>query len=149
MRDSLFETVRRRLRVLYSAKRFGQFASAGLVGALVDNGILFALIEFAAVGFVPAKVVAWVAAIGTIFVINERLTFASYGSSRARAVGWRLVRSYQVRFAGFLVTLTVFIALVHVGIWYIAANVIGIGVGFFVNYTLESFHTWQVHRSER
>lgn len=149
MIDSRLDTVRRRLEVLVSSERLGLFASAGLIGTVVDNGVLFTLVEFAAVGFVPAKATAWVLAIATIFVINERLTFAAYGSSDARSVGWRLIRSYQVRFVGFLVTLTVFVALVYAGTWYIAANVVGIGIGFFVNYTFESLYTWQVHRGER
>ena len=150
MGDAILEAVRHRLSVLYSGQRLGLFASAGLVGALVDTGVLFALVEFAAVGFVPAKAVAWVVAIATVFVINERLTFADYGSSDGRAVGRRLARSYVVRFAGFLVTLSVYVALVSlVGVWYVAANAIGMGVGFVVNYTCESLCTWRVHRLER
>lgn len=150
MSDSLREAVATRLRALVSLTRFGLFAGVGAVGAAVDNGVLFAMVEFANLGFVPAKVIAWIVAIAVIFVINERLTFAAYGTVGASALAARLFRSYQVRFAGFLVTLAVYTALVHfTGIWYILANLIGIGVGFFVNYTFESLYTWRVHHSER
>ena len=148
--NSALEVLQSRLRALVSSQRLGLFASAGLFGALVDNGLLYALVELAGLGFVRAKVVAWVVAIATLFVINDRLAFASYGLSSVRSIGRRLGRSYLVRFAGFLVTLSVYATLVYVtDLWYIAANVIGIGVGFFVNYTCESLYTWQVHREQR
>ena len=48
---------------------------------------------------------------------------------------------------GFLVTLAVLAVLVRrFDVWYVTANVVGIGVGFFVNYTCESLYTWQVHQ---
>lgn len=136
-----------RLSALGSVTRLGQFASVGVVGAVVDNGVLFGLVELGLLGFVPAKVAAWIVTIGVIFTINERWTFARFGPFGVRAIGRRLFRSYVVRFGGFVVTISVYTALVHgVGIWYIAANVVGIGVGFVVNYVFESLFTWKVHR---
>lgn len=150
MSDSLRSFVRTRLSTLLSRQRFGQFASVGLVGATVDNLALVLLVELTVLGPVPAKVIAWELAIVTIFVINERWTFAAYGRPGARALGRRFLRSNVVRSAGFLVTLSVLAALVYgAGVWYLAANVVGIGVGFFVNYTCESLYTWKVHHTER
>lgn len=147
MTDSLLEAVRTRLRALASVTRFGQFAGVGVVGASVDNGVLLLLVELGDVGFVLAKVVAWVVAIGVIFAINEVWTFSTFGTTAPRELARRLFRSYTVRFSGFLVTLAVYTSLVEfAGLWYLYANVIGIGVGFFVNYTLESLVTWRVHR---
>ncbi|MCU4926791.1 GtrA family protein [Halobacteria archaeon AArc-dxtr1] len=146
MIDSLGEFLATRLSALRAPKRFTQFAGVGFVGAAVDNVVLFALVSATALGPVGGKVVAWVVAIGVIFAINERWTFAAYGSVGRRSLGYRLLRSYVVRFGGFLVTLSVLTILVYwAGIWYIVANLIGIGVGFFVNYTAESLYTWRVH----
>ncbi|WP_049926255.1 GtrA family protein [Halopiger goleimassiliensis] len=147
MSDLLPEPVRSRLEALYAPIRFGMFAGVGFVGATVDNGVLVALVELGDVPFLPAKVVAWVIAIGVIFGINEAWTFSTYGATSVRGVLARLGRSYLVRFAGFLVTLAIFTALIEfAGVWYLLANVIGIGVGFVVNYTCESLVTWKVHR---
>ncbi|NGM69760.1 GtrA family protein [Natronolimnobius sp. AArcel1] len=136
-----------RLRALRSRSRFTQFAGVGLVGATVDNVVLFALVELTVLGPVMAKVISWELAIMVIFAINERWTFSSYGEMGVRPLGRRFLRSNAVRFAGFLVTLTVLAILYYqFGVWYMAANVIGMGVGFFVNYTCESLYTWEVHQ---
>ncbi|AGB36431.1 GtrA family protein [Natronococcus occultus] len=147
MSGSLSEALRVRARALLSATRFTQFASVGLVGATVDNAVLVLLVELTVLGPVLAKVIAWEFAIAVIFVINERWTFASHGAWTGRALGWRFLRSNLVRFAGFLVTLGVLTVLVYgFDVWYLAANVVGMGIGFFVNYTCESLYTWKVHR---
>ena len=147
MSDSLLEAVQMRLRALADPTRFGQFAGVGFAGATVDNVALFVLVELTVLGPVVAKVIAWELAIVVIFAINERWTFANYGQVGLRALGRRFLRSNAVRFGGFLVTLSVLAILVYgFDVWYMAANVIGIGVGFFVNYTCESLYTWKVHR---
>ncbi len=150
MSDSFADVIRGRLTVLFSKSRFGQFASVGAVGALVDNLVLVALVESATLGPVAAKAISWELGIAVIFAINERWTFATFGESGTRALARRFLRSNVVRFGGFLVTLAVLAALVYgFAVWYVAANVIGIGVGFFVNYVCESLYTWQVHRGGR
>lgn len=144
------ETIREGVIALLSGTRFGQFASAGLVGTAIDNGVLVGLVEFADLSPVIAKVVAWEIAIMVIFAINEHWTFATFGSTDPRAFLRRFLRSNAVRLAGLLVTLGVFAGLVYgAGVWYLAANLVGISVGFVVNYTAESLYTWQVQYDER
>ncbi|MDJ1431132.1 GtrA family protein [Halostagnicola sp. A-GB9-2] len=147
MSKSFTEILRIRLSALRSRARFTQFAGVGLVGATVDNVVLFALVSLTALGPVGGKVIAWIFAISVIFAINERWTFSSHGKMGPRALVRRLLKSYLVRFAGFLVTLSVLTILVYwFTVWFMIANVVGIGVGFFVNYTCESLYTWKVHR---
>ncbi|WP_137289589.1 GtrA family protein [Natronorubrum halophilum] len=147
MSDSLSEAVRTRFRALLSTTRFGQFAGVGIVGATVDNLVLVLLVESTALGPVGAKVISWELSIVVIFAVNERWTFSEYGAMTPRALGKRFLRSNAVRFAGFLVTLSVLATLVNLfGVWYLAANLIGTAIGFFVNYTCESLYTWKVHR---
>lgn len=150
MSKSILELCRARLSALGSGTRFGQFASVGFVGAAVDNIVLFTLVEFTVLGPVPAKVLSWEFAIVVIFVINERWTFASYGQAGLGPLGYRFLRSNVVRLGGLLVTLSVLLVLVYgFGVWYLTANVVGIGVGFFVNYSLESLYTWRVQHDQR
>ncbi|AHF98822.1 polysaccharide synthesis protein GtrA [Halostagnicola larsenii XH-48] len=147
MSKSFTEVLRLRLRALRSRALFLQFAGVGLVGATVDTTVLYALVSWTAFGPVAGKTVSWVFGIGVIFAINEWWTFSAYGKIGLRALLRRLLTSYLVRFAGFLVTLAVLFGLVYwFDVWFLLANVIGIGVGFFVNYTCESLYTWKVHR---
>ena len=149
MSDSLTEAIRMRVRALCSTARFGQFVGVGTVGAVVDNVFLVLLVEATVLGPVVSKVLSWEFGIAVIFAINERWTFSEYGKVGLRPLGRRFLRSNVVRFAGFLVTLAVLAVLVlRFDVWYVAANVVGIGVGFFVNYTCESLYTWQVHHEE-
>ncbi|AGB32792.1 GtrA family protein [Natrinema pellirubrum DSM 15624] len=147
MSDSLTEAVRTRARALLSTTRFGQFVGVGAVGATVDNVVLVLLVEATFLGPVVAKLLSWELGIAVIFAINERWTFSEYGEVGLGPLVRRFLRSNVVRFGGFLVTLAVLTLLVRrYAIWYVAANVVGIGVGFFVNYTCESLYTWQVHQ---
>lgn len=147
MSDSLRTVIRRLVGALYVPTRITQFAGVGVVGASVDVVALFLLVELTFFGPLGAKVIAWEFSILVIFVINEYWTFARYGPMGPRALGRRFVRSNLVRFGGFLVTLGVLAGLHYgFGLWYVFANVVGIGVGFFVNYTFESLYTWKVHR---
>ncbi|MGM0388057.1 MAG: GtrA family protein [Natrinema limicola] len=147
MSNSLSEVVRMRVRALCSTTRFGQFVGVGAVGAAVDNVVLVLVVEATVLGPVIAKVLSWELGIAVIFAINERWTFADYGKSGLRPLGKRFLRSNVVRLGGFLVTLAVLAGLVRrFAVWYVLANVVGIGVGFFVNYTCESLYTWQVHQ---
>ncbi|MFC6718127.1 GtrA family protein [Natrialbaceae archaeon GCM10025810] len=145
--DSLSEAVRRRAAALRSRSRFRQFAGVGLVGASVDNALLYLLVEHTLLGPLGAKVVAWEVAIAAVFVVNERWTFADYGGATVRSLWRRFARSNLVRFGGFCVTMAVLWALVYgASVWYLLANAIGMLVGFFVNYACESLYTWRVHR---
>ena len=150
MSTSLADVVGTRFWTLLSGQRLGQFASAGLAGTAVDTLTLFVLVEYATLHPALAKVFAWELALAVIFTINERWTFADYGSSSPRALVRRYLRSHLVRLGGFLVTLVVLLALVYgVGVWYLAANLVGIGAGFVVNYTCETLYTWKVHEDGR
>lgn len=140
--------LRARLAALGSLRRVVLFASVGTVGAAVDTLVLIGLVEVVGLGPVIAKVFSWEAGIAVIFVLNERVTFAGHGGDGRRAMGRRYLRSNGVRLGGLGVTLVVLAVLVYgFDVWYVAANVVGIGAGFFVNYTFESLYTWKVHRS--
>jgi putative flippase GtrA len=147
MYPTVLEVVRAQFRSLLSTTRFVQFAGVGLVGAAVDNVVLFLLVELTVLGPLLAKVIAWEFAIAVIFTINERWTFAGHGKGGLRPLSRRFLRSNMVRLGGLLVTVSVLAILVYrFDVWYMAANLTGMAVGFFVNYTSESLYTWKVHR---
>ncbi|MDZ7730034.1 MAG: GtrA family protein [Natrialbaceae archaeon] len=108
------------------------------------------LVELAGVGLVLGKVASWVSGIAVIFTLNEYWTFSEYGDGSQTARIERLGRSFVVRFGGFCVAMGVLLVLSQgLGVWFVLANVIGIGSGFFVNYTFETLFTWRVQHDER
>lgn len=149
MTDRKATSLGTRLAALLSGVRLGQYASVGAVGAVFDNAALYALVEFGDVGPLLAKVIAWEVAILVIFVVNERWTFARFGAAGLRPLAERFLQSNLVRTGGFVVTMLVYGGLVGVGVWYIAANVVGILAGSLVNYAFESLYIWKVHRTHR
>ena len=145
-----------RLDGLLSGVRFGQFASVGVVGAIVDNSVLTVL----RLGFdvVPelAKAAGIESAIVVMFLLNDRWTFAAEGNSDRDSILRRFLTSNLVRVGGIAVQLAVFSLLIRrtdfsivvagEDIWFLAASLIAIGVAMFVNYVSESLFTWRVHR---
>ncbi|PSP62156.1 sugar translocase [Halobacteriales archaeon QH_8_64_26] len=138
--------VRRRAAALQSGVRLGQFLSIGVLGALFDNGLLVVLYGLGSVPLGIAKFASAEAAILLMFVCNERVTFAEWGAGGNRDLARRVLTSNLVRLGGVLVATGVLLVLAELGVWYVLANVIGIGVGALLNYVLESLLTWRVHR---
>ncbi|PSP73355.1 GtrA family protein [Halobacteriales archaeon QS_3_64_16] len=145
-RTSRFAGVRRRAAALRSGVRLGQFLSIGVLGALFDNGLLIVLYGFGSVPLGTAKLASAEAAILLMFACNERVTFAEWGTGGIRDLARRVLTSNLVRLGGVAVATGVLLVLTELGVWYVLANVVGIGVGALLNYVLESLLTWRVHR---
>lgn len=137
-----------RLASIRSAPRFGQFLSVGVVGALIDNAVLALAVEFGGLVPVVGGLLAKELSIASMFVLNEQWTFAEAGDGGWWALLRRLLTSNLVRAGGAVIGLTVLYLLTeYTGVWYLLANVLGIGVGFLANYVGENLVTWQVHRT--
>jgi len=129
---------------LIDVSRIAKFLSTGTLGALIDNGVLFVLVEFTAIVPVWGAVISKELAIIVMFLVNDSWTFPEFETDSFHR---RLVKSNLVRLGGLAVgvgTLYVLHSWLHM--WYIAANIIGIGAGFLVNYVAESTLTWRVHQ---
>lgn len=134
--------VKRGISLLYSI-RLVQFLSVGAVGALIDNGILFILVEVGALAPEIAAVGSKEVSILSMFSLNELWTFSGEGDETSRLS--RLMKSHSVRIGGAIIGIaTLYILHRWVGIWYLLANILGIGVGFLFNYVFESYFTWNV-----
>lgn len=139
---------RDRLRSLVAADRLLQFVAVGTIGASVDMSLLVLFHSVVGLPLVISKLAGAESSYIVMFVINERWTFSSFGDTSVRARIQRFGTSNGVRLGGLATATTVLIVLTStVGLWYPLANAVGIGVGFFVNYTFESLLTWRVHRN--
>jgi putative flippase GtrA len=141
------DVLERYLGAVTDPKRFVAFGGVGGVGLVVDNAALFALVETTGAGATLLKPFSAAVAIAVMFALNERFTFEPRDRS-ATAVLRRYLKSNLVRAGGVLVALGVLFVLHDLfGLWYLAANVTGILVAFFINYAAESLFTWQVQRA--
>lgn len=134
---------------LVSLDRITRYAAVGTVGATVDILLLGLFHGIVGMPLVIGKLLGAELSFLLMFVINETWTFSEFGDGTERARLRRLVRSNTVRLGGLVTATVVLVALTETtDLWYVIANAIGIGVGFFVNYSFESLFTWQVHQSE-
>lgn len=127
---------------LAAPRRAGQFLAVGATGALLDTVLLAVLHGQVGLSLLPAKILAAEAAIVLMFFVNDHWTFAN--EHGLETVPRRLLTSNTVRLAGLATGTGILLALDALGVWYVAANAIGLGVGFLVNYAFESLITWQV-----
>lgn len=139
---------------LVSGTRIGQFVSVGAVGATVETLIVALLTTLAAFPPLGAKAVGAEVSISLMFLLNDRYTFGTEGSTGAAALVRRWGRSHLVRLGGLAVAFSVLwlltartdVTLLVAGrdLWPTVANVAGIGVGLVLNYVAESLFTWRV-----
>lgn len=140
---------------LLSGIRFGQFASVGLIGAILDTATVIVLTTELGIYRGFAKLIGAELAIITMFLLNEHWTFAEEGAAGVLPFLRRLGKSNLVRAGGVMVATVVFVFVSGFqvdlpwggrALWLTIANAIGIGAGFIVNYIAESLFTWRVGR---
>ncbi|MDS0300238.1 GtrA family protein [Halogeometricum sp. S1BR25-6] len=140
--------------VLLERARIGQFVSVGVVGAGIETVLVAVLTGLMGVGPLAAKAVGAEASISTMFVVNDRWTFADEGAAGLIACVRRWLKSHAVRIVGLSVAFSVLYVLTSVvsysvqlagfELWPTIANCIGIGIGMSINYVAESLFTWEV-----
>lgn len=132
---------------LASLLRLRRFFLVGLVGLATDMALIAVLVEGFAMAPVAAKFLSAEAAIVVMFALNERWTFESFQDDGWGGLARRLLTSNLVRVLGVLVAAGVLYGLnAHLGVFYLFANLAGIGAAFLTNYAMESLFTWRVHR---
>lgn len=135
----------RKLNQLINLRYISQFLSVGAVGAVVDNLVLILVVELTAVPPLLAKGLSAECSIVFMFVVNEYWTFAGHGTNSYLGLFRRLLTSNLVRLGGLAVGFAVLFVLHNqLGVWYLIANIVGIGFGSIVNYFFESLFTWRI-----
>ena len=142
------------LDALLHRARIGQFVSVGAIGAAIETAVVAVLTAGIGAGPLAAKAVGAELSISTMFVVNDRWTFATAREPGLVRTGRRWLKSHMVRAVGlgvaflmlFVLTsrLTVSVPVAGVDLWPTIANGIGIGAGLGINYVAESLFTWRV-----
>lgn len=143
-----------KIESLLHRTRFKKFVSVGVVGASIETVVVAVLTTIVGIGAVAAKGVGAELSISTMFLINDRWTFATSGAFSPGAVLRRWGKSHLVRAVGLAVGFVVLVLLIRipdfallvagVDFWPVVANTIGIGIGMIFNYVAESLYTWRV-----
>jgi putative flippase GtrA len=127
--------------VLKHKSRFIRFSLVGASGVLVNTALLYVLTEAGGLNPVIAAVFATEAAILSNFSLNDLWTFRDVkveGSWIRRALRYNCGA-----FGGLVMAVGVLALLTHaLGLHYLVANLIVIGVSMGWNYTVSYLYTW-------
>jgi len=130
-----------KLLLKLSNYRILKFALVGLSGIIVNMGLLYLLTEIG-LNISTAGLIAIETSILSNFILNDLWTF------RDRKVGSFLARCFKYHLTvafGALVNYTVLIGLVMIGVFYLVANLVGIILGFIVNYLGGERIVWKLN----
>ena len=126
-----------KLEVFKDYMSLTKFLLAGVVGLVVENGVLFLLFDFGSVNLYISKLVALEAAIVTVFLINDNFAFSEFDKK-----AFAILRTNLVRAGGTLISFSGLYVGVELGLHYMIANTIGVGLGSMFNYYFERLKTW-------
>ncbi len=123
----------------YLAAKLLKFSVVGGSGVLVNTGALYFAYQLAHLPLLIASILAVELAIVSNFVLNDQWTFGQRGLS-----GIRFARFNVVSLGGLAITTVTLLLLKNVGIYYLVANLFGIGVATMWNFMLNMLWTWRL-----
>jgi putative flippase GtrA len=110
-----------------------RFGLVGFINAGVDAAVFFLALATVTDSLIVANTCAWAVAVTCSYVLNSRFTFAANSGRRLRLSDYLMFALTQV--GGFVAHTAVLVATAPHLILPLA-KVLGIGVGFLVNFTL-------------
>ena len=129
------------------SEEFIKFCFVGSSGVLVNMGVFILLTRIFRLVIEVASPIAIELSILSNFLLNNFWTFKA---RRVETSFWkRMMRFHLVSFTAGLINYLVLLSLVYLlGLWDLAANLIGIAVATVVNFVLNSRWTWQQKLSD-
>jgi dolichol-phosphate mannosyltransferase len=119
-----------------------RFGCVGLVGVLVNSGLLWLLTERARLYFAVSSALATEVAILTNFALHHLWTFAS--TADGEPVVAKLAKYNAVALGGLLLTVGTLLGLTALlRLHYLAANLLAVGVGTAWNYGASRRWAWR------
>jgi putative flippase GtrA len=118
--------------------RVRRFSVVGAGGIAVNNTVLFLLHGVLGIALLVATVVAVEAAIVHNYVLHELWTFKGKRLSARRFAHFSLVT-----LIAFVINVGIVQVLAWIGLFYLLANLVGIGAGFAVNLAASSMWIWR------
>jgi dolichol-phosphate mannosyltransferase len=125
-------------KAVFLLTRLSKFLVVGGIGVLVNNLALFVLFQWMHLSLVVASIPATELAIINNFYCNDRWTFKQTHISLSRFARFNLVS-----LSGLLITTgTLWVLASHMGLYYLVANLLGIGLATVWNFVVNSLWTW-------
>jgi len=135
---SYIKHVYRLMRWSGELDRLVKFSIVGLSGILVNEGFLWLFVHLGLSKYV-ANVPATELAILNNFLWNDLWTFRDLRTAPL----WRRLLSFHIAaLMGALVQWAIYVPLVYLGLHYLIANLIGIGVSFIIRFLFNRNVTW-------
>jgi putative flippase GtrA len=117
--------------------RILKFGCVGCIGVGINTGALYIFSRWLDLPLVAASAVAVELAVISNYFLNARWTFATGAASFRRFTKFNLASLLGLGLNVMIVWL-----LVRIGIYFLAANLLGITAGFASNYLLSSIWVW-------
>jgi putative flippase GtrA len=121
--------------------RFGRllkFGAVGAIGVIINTTVLFVLSHWVGLPLLLSSAIAVELAIVSNFFWNNRWTFACRSPSLAR-----FVKFNAASLGGLTVNVVTVWGLTRTGLYFLIANLVGIGVGVAVNYACSVVWVWR------
>jgi len=121
--------------------RFGRllkFGAVGATGVIINTSALYVLSRWLGLPLLLASAIAVELAIVSNFFWNNRWTFACRSSSLVR-----FAKFNAVSLVGLTLNVTIVWGLTRTGLYFLIANLVGIGVGVAVNYACSVAWVWR------
>ncbi len=119
--------------------RIIKFSMVGLSGVLVNEGFLWLFVKEFGMNKMLANVFATELAILNNFTWNDVWTFRDL---RTAPFYKRILRFHVAAFMGAAVQLAIYGGLMYLGVYYLLANLVGIGFSFIVRFLFNRHVTW-------
>jgi putative flippase GtrA len=124
-----------------------RFSVVGASGMVVNNIVLVVLHGVVGIALLPATAAAVETAIAHNYVLHEFWTFRrppeGAAARRTRLSARRFFRFNLVTAVALVLNVGVVQALAGLGVFYLLANLVGIGAGFTVNLAVSSMWIWR------
>lgn len=134
-----------RVRAARQLVPMSRFGVVGLIGLGLNSGLLWLLTEHAHLFYLVSSVIATEAAIINNFALNHLWTFNR--SRRAGSVAGTFLRYNTLALSSLVLTVAMLFVLTHfVGIFYLLANVLAVGLAGAWNYLVCHYWIWNAPR---
>jgi dolichol-phosphate mannosyltransferase len=128
--------------------RIARFATVGLSGVFVNEGLLWFLTEILGIFYLISSLIAIEISIVANFILNEFWTFKDRVSGRKGS--FKRLGKYNLTCVGSLIinVSILFVFTNFFGVHYLVSNMIGIIFGFIWNYSFSLFWTWKAEETK-
>lgn len=120
---------------------FLKFCIVGSIGVLINTAILVLLYDYVHLPLIAASIGAISTAMLSNFLMNDRWTFKERSGNVIKG-DHRVAVFVAICSVGMLINIIVLNALVYIGIWFVAANLVGIASATGWNYLSNRHITW-------